>query len=205
MTFKTLNNIEKTFKFSRRLSLFTIALSVVLSLVVVVLSYDMVRKEREKIYVLDRGKSLILALQTDMSQNRPVEARDHVRMFHELFFSLSPDNEAINTNLKRALELADKTAYNYFKDFLEAGYYNRIIRANIIQRIKIDSIECNFDSYPYSVVTHCQQIITRESNVTVRQLQTSCLLENTTRSDNNSHGFLITEFKILNNKTQKDD
>ena len=54
-------------------------------------------KQREKIYVLDGGKSLMMALSQDLSQNRPAEAREHVRRFHELFFSLSPQKDAIGT------------------------------------------------------------------------------------------------------------
>ncbi len=38
-------------------------------------------EQREKIYVLDNGKSLMLALSQDLSQNRPAEAREHVRRF----------------------------------------------------------------------------------------------------------------------------
>ena len=41
------------------------------------------------------GKSLMLALSQDVRQNRPVEAREHVRRFHELFFTLSPEKSAI--------------------------------------------------------------------------------------------------------------
>ena len=33
----------------------------------------------------------MLALSQDLSQNRPAEAREHVRRFHELFFTLSPE------------------------------------------------------------------------------------------------------------------
>ena len=39
--------------------------------------------------------SLMLALSQDLSQNSPVEAREHIRRFHELFFTLSPDRAAI--------------------------------------------------------------------------------------------------------------
>ena len=56
--------------------------------------------QREKIYVLDEGKSLMLALSQDLEQNRPVEAREHVRRFHELFFTLSPDKNAIEGNIR---------------------------------------------------------------------------------------------------------
>ena len=47
----------------------------------------------------------MLALSQDLEQNRPVEAREHVRRFHELFFTLSPDKSAIEGNIQRAMFL----------------------------------------------------------------------------------------------------
>ena len=44
---------------------------------------------------MDQGKSLIVALSQDAALNRPVEAREHVRRMHELFFTLAPDKAAI--------------------------------------------------------------------------------------------------------------
>ena len=76
-------------------------------------SYSFAEQQRQKIYVLDNGKSLMLALAQDASINRPVEAREHVRRFHELFFTLAPDKNAIESNMKRAFNLADKSAFDY--------------------------------------------------------------------------------------------
>lgn len=109
-----MKNIETSF---RQIRLYSIIFLVLCSVVVVwsvYSSYDFAEKQREKIYVLDGGKSLMLALSQDLSQNRPAEAREHVRRFHELFFTLSPDKSAIEHNVKRALLLADKSAYNYY-------------------------------------------------------------------------------------------
>lgn len=53
--------------------------------------YCVAQKSREKIYVLDQGNPLLLALSQDVSQNRPVEARDNVKHFYELFLILSID------------------------------------------------------------------------------------------------------------------
>lgn len=204
MIFKTLNNIEKTYRFGRRIAVLAMLASFAFSGAVVVLSYIKIEQERQKVYVLDRGKSLILALQQDMATNLPVEARDHIRMFHEFFFTLSPDNAAINANMRRAFNLADETAYNYYNDLLSAGYYNRLVRSNILQRCVIDSIACDFDSYPYAVTTFCQQIIIRENTQTVLRLVTSCTLEKAVRSDNNPHGFLIRNLRILKNEQEKE-
>lgn len=200
MEFKSLKNIETSF---RQIRLYSIIFLVLCSVVVVwsvYSSYDFAEKQREKIYVLDGGKSLMLALSQDLSQNRPAEAREHVRRFHELFFTLSPDKSAIEHNVKRALLLADRSAYNYYSDFAEKGYYNRIIAGNINQVLKVDSVVCNFDSYPYEARTYAKQMIIRASNVTERSLVTTCRLLNSSRSDDNPNGFTIEGFTIIENK-----
>lgn len=200
MEFKSLKNIETSF---RQIRLYSIIFLVLCSVVVVwnvYSSYDFAEKQREKIYVLDGGKSLMLALSQDLSQNRPAEAREHVRRFHELFFTLSPDKSAIEHNVKRALLLADKSAYNYYSDFAEKGYYNRIIAGNINQVLKVDSVVCNFDTYPYQARTYAKQMIIRASNVTERSLVTTCRLLNSSRSDDNPNGFTIEGFTIIENK-----
>lgn len=200
MEFKSLKNIESSF---RQIRLFGIVFVCVCTGIVgyaLWKSYSFAEKQREKIYVLDRGKSLMLALSQDLSQNRPVEAREHVKRFHELFFTLSPDKNAIESNIQRSFFLADKSAFNYYKDLSEKGYYNRIISGNINQTVQVDSVVCNFDRYPYQVVTYARQMIVRESSVTERSLVTRCRLLNSVRSDNNPHGFTIEAFEITINK-----
>ena len=200
MEFKSLKNIETSF---RQIRLFGIVFIMLCAAVVIYSlwsSYAFAEKQREKIYVLDGGKSLMLALSQDLSQNRPAEAREHVRRFHEFFFTLSPEKSAIEHNVKRALLLADKSAYNYYSDFAEKGYYNRLIAGNINQVLQVDSVVCNFDGYPYKVDTYARQMIIRASNVTQRSLVTTCRLLNASRSDDNPNGFTIEGFTILENK-----
>jgi conjugative transposon TraK protein len=117
-----------------------------------------------------------------------------------LFFTLSPDKNAIESNIRRALFLVDKSAFGYYKDLTEKGYYNRIISGNINQTLQVDSVVCDFDSYPYKVFTYARQMIIRESNVTERSLVTHCNLLNSVRSDNNPHGFTMESFEIVENR-----
>lgn len=200
MEFKTLRNIESSFK---QIRLFTFVFAVLcfgVVGVVVIKSYQFAEEQRQKIYVLDNGKSLMVALSQDMSINRPVEAREHVRRFHELFFTVAPDKNAIESNVKRAFNLADQSAFDYYKDLQEKGYYNRIISGNIQQRVEVDSVVANFDSYPYYVKTYARQFIIRSSNLTIRSLITNCSLVNSVRSDSNPQGFTIEKFNVLENK-----
>ena len=193
MEFKSLKNIETSFRQIRLFTLVFACLCAVVTGFALWKSYSFAEAQRQKIYVLDNGKSLMLALSQDVRQNRPVEAREHVRRFHELFFTLSPDKSAIEGNIKRSLLLADKSAFNYYKDLSEKGYYNRIISGNINQMIEIDSLRCDFDKYPYSVRTFARQIILRESSVTERSLVTTaaCWMRSgatTTRRASSSRG-----------------
>lgn len=200
MEFKTLKNIENSFQ---QIRLYAVVFAVICIGIVgfaVWKSYDFAREQRQKIYVLDNGKSLMLALSQDASINRPVEAREHVRRFHELFFTLAPDKNAIESNMSRAFNLADKSAFNYYKDLSEKGYYNRIISGNVQQRTEVDSVVCDFDTYPYAVRTYAKQFIIRSSNITRRNLITSCYLVNSVRSDSNPQGFNIEKFTVVENR-----
>ncbi|TDE53301.1 conjugative transposon protein TraK [Flavobacterium sp. GT3P67] len=200
MEFKTLRNIENSFHQIRLYALVFAVLCISVAGYAVWQSYHFAEEQRQKIYVLDNGKSLMLALAQDASINRPVEAREHVKRFHELFFTLAPDKKAIESNMSRAFNLADKSAFDYYKDLSEKGYYNRIISGNVQQRIEVDSVVCNFEIYPYAVRTYAKQFIIRSSNVTKRNLVTSCYLLNSVRSDNNPQGFNIEKFTVAENK-----
>lgn len=200
MEFKSLRNIENSFK---QIRLYALVFATVCLLVVgftIYRSYDFAKEQREKIYVLDKGKSLMLALSQDASINRPVEAREHVRRFHELFFTLSPEKAAIEGNMQRAFNLADKTAFDYYKDLLEKGYYSRVISGNIQQRVEVDSIKIDLNNYPYKTMTYATQYIIRSSNLTKRNLVTSSQLISAVRSDNNPQGFIIEKFTVVENK-----
>ena len=200
MEFKTLKNIESSFRHLRLFSMLFLGACTLISVAAVWKSYRFAEAQRQKIYVLDQGKSLILALSQDMAQNRPVEAREHVRRFHELFFTLSPDKAAIESNLNRALLMADRSALSYYKALSEKGFFNRLIAGGISQTVRIDSIRCNFDSYPYQVTTYARQRIMRESTITERSLVTTCRLINAVRSDNNPQGFLLENLNVIENK-----
>ena len=200
MEFKSLKNIESNFRLIRICCALFAGLCAAVAVASVGFSYAFAERQRQKIYVLDGGRSLMVALSQDLSQNRPVEAREHVRRFHELFFTLSPDKAAIESNLNRALLMADRSALSYYKALSEKGFFNRLIAGNVSQMVKVDSMQCDFDRYPYEVTTYARQRILRESTVTERSLVTTCRLVNTSRSDNNPQGFMVEALNIVENK-----
>lgn len=193
------HDIEQSFKGLKLVSLLSIAASVVIAVASVLSSHSFAEKQRQKIYVLDQGKSLLLALQTDAIISKELEIKDHVERFHELFFNLSPQAKAINENLDKALNLSDESAFNYSQDLAEKGYYSRIVSANITQQVIVDSVVVTDRNYPYKVKTYARQYVIRESNMSEYSLVSTCQLIDIPRSDVNPHGLLIEKFQVTEN------
>ena len=192
-------DIEKSFSRMKTLTMVCVVASFLFAAVSAMLAFSYAERQRQKIYVLDQGKSLILALQSDAVLNRDIEIRDHVTRFHELMFTLSPQKQTITESLDRAFNLADKSAYDYSQDLAEKGYYSRLVSANISQQMVVDSVVFQGSGYPYQVKTYARQYVVRESTMSEYSFVSSCQLIDAQRSDVNPHGLLIEKFRVLEN------
>ena len=192
-------DIEGSFKRLSMMTIVSVGGALFFALVVGVSALNYAEKQRQKIYVLDQGKSLLLALQTDAILSKDVEIRDHVTRFHELMFTLSPQKQTIQENLDRAFNLADRSAFEYSQDLAEKGYYARLVSANISQQMIVDSVKFVSNSYPYQVRTYARQYVVRESTVSQYSFVSTCQLINAGRSDVNPHGLIIEKFKVIKN------
>jgi conjugative transposon TraK protein len=101
------------------------------------------------------------------------------------------------------LYLADGSAKQQYDNLKENNYYTNIISGNISQTVEADSITINTNSYPYYFHYSGRQKIVRPTSIVTRTLITEGYLRNVSRSDNNSHGFLIEKWKTLENTDQK--
>jgi conjugative transposon TraK protein len=197
--FKKAKNIDTAFQQVRLFCILVIAGCMALSGYAI---YNMSRTTSaagRRIYILANGKA-IEALGVDRKDDIPVEARDHIKTFHHYFFSLDPDDKVIQANIGKALYLADGSAKRLYDNLRESNYYSNIISANISQEITIDSIQLNIDQYPFLFICYAKEKIIRTTSTVTRDLITEGYLRNVSRSDNNSHGFLIERFNILENK-----
>ena len=192
-------DIEKSFRRQSLLTVVAVGGSLLLAIVVGLSALSFAEKQRSKIYVLDQGKSLLLALQTDAILSKDVEIRDHVTRFHELMFTLSPQKQTIQENLDRAFNLADRSAFEYSQDLAEKGYYARIVSANISQQMLVDSVVFVGSGYPWQVKTYARQYVVRESKVSLYSFVSTCQVLDGRRSDVNPHGLLIEKFKVIQN------
>ena len=201
--FQSLKTMQSAFALTRIYLVLITILALGIGGYAVYASYQFAEAQRQKIYVLDQGQSLLMALSHHVSENRVAEAKSHIKHFHEYFFTLSPERSAIENNVSEALFLADNSASEVYLRLKEEGFYERIIASGIVCEVQIDSIAIDDTSYPYRVRTFGTTSLVRRSSITYRNLETVCSLLNCTRTDNNPHGFLIENWQVVDNSDIK--
>src|SRR5688572_7065419 len=142
--FKKTKNIDTAFRHIQVFSIAFLAGSLLISIMIAYKSFRFVSEAEQRIYILANGKALE-AYSADRKDNVPVEARDHVKMFHHYFFTMDPDDKVIQSNINRALYLADGSAKQQYDNLKENGYYTNLISGNISQEMLTDSIIINTD------------------------------------------------------------
>lgn len=200
--FRQMKNIDTAFRQVRLFSIVFVFACTLITAFALYSSHRLVTRSTERIYVLANGKALE-AMAAERKDNIPVEARDHVKMFHHYFFTQDPDDKVIQSNMAKALYLADASAKRQYDNLRENGYFNNLIAGNVSQEIEADSILISTNSYPYYFLYKGVQTITRPSAVVSRSLVTEGYLRNVSRSDNNPHGFLVEKWRTIENRDLK--
>lgn len=196
---KVSNSITESFS---KLKFVTIACVVCTFLTAVVCVYytmNEVHALGRTVYVLNNGQVLTASRQ-DVSVTRIDEVKAQSENFHKLFFNISPNKDMVTRNINAALEISDKSAYDYFNDLQERGFYKRFAQASAVQEVVIDSVKVNMKSYPYQVMTYASLFVTRESNITFSSLITRCNMIDVPRNPKNLNGLQIEKFEVVENR-----
>ena len=196
---KHFNDIDQSFKAMKWVTAIALAASAVAMLGTVLLYISKTEALTGTIYVVDRG-SAVMASRTHEDGYRDIEADDHVLRFHELMLNVTPNAESIKRNLDRALILSDKSAYDYYMDLSEKGFYQRMISANITQEFVADSVRVDLQSYPYRVRTYGKLYLMRESNINLYEFESEAQLVEVERSPSNPHGLMLEKFHVTRNE-----
>src|SRR5579864_694046 len=99
--FKQAKNIDTAFRYIRMFSIATVTGCVLITLYALYSNHRILSESQQRIFILANDKALE-AYAADRKDNIPVEARDHIRMFHHYFFSLDPDEKVITGNIAKA-------------------------------------------------------------------------------------------------------
>ena len=192
---KYYSGIDRELRRRRGLVTATLAFAAAVCIGVVLLSFRFVSRSRDTVYVVDKGSTLMATI-AEGNVQRDLEVEDHIRRFHELMFNLAPSSESQKRNLEQALHMADRSAYDWWQDQSESGYYSRLVSANISQEIRIDSVRFSMQQYPYPARLYGKVFLTRESNITAYDFVSECRLSDVPRSRSNPHGLMVERFAV---------
>lgn len=190
-----IKNIESKIRLATFLSMGSFLTSIIISGFVSAYAYQQVANARQSIYILD-NEIPILAKQTNMQMNRPAEYKAAVDLFHSLFFNLTPDDKHIEYQMGKAMYFVDETGVGQYNNLKEKGYFNSILSSSSVLSIQTDSIVIDQNRFRY----YGKQKIDRRSATITRSIITEGELIDIPRSENNSHGVLITNWKTIENK-----
>lgn len=161
-------------------------------------------KQNDRIYALEGEVPVMIALGQNVKENRQAEAKAQLELFHKLFFSIVPDIGEIKYNMGKAMLMSDKSVSDQYTLLEENGYFRQICEAQIRCSYICDSIKLDLANYPYHALVYGRTSIVRSSGTTVRNLVTSCNLRNVLRTEEIPHGFLIEEFRVIDNSNNQE-
>jgi len=190
-----IKNIEQKMKLTFLTSLAVFIMSTIIIIFTIIWAFNKISEERQNIYVLDNGVPMLVN-RTNQIANRGVEYKSHINMYHQLFFTLPPDDDFIKSNLSKAMYLIDETGLKQYNNLKEKSFYNQIISSSSVLSVKTDSVHVEPD---FSFTYYGTQRIDRKTSIIKRSLVTSGYLKDVPRTINNPHGLLITDWKTIKN------
>lgn len=195
-----LKNIESAFRHIKTFSLVLIVAVTGVCCSTVYWCITEVDKVQQRVYILSNGR-LLEATAANRRDNLGIELKDHIKMFHFYFFTLSPDEALIKSQLTKALYLADGSAKSQYDNLKENGYYANLVAGNVNQRIEVDSISVDINEQPYRFRYYAKLFITRSTSIVTRSVITEGVVRDGLQpSENNLHGFLIERWNTIENR-----
>ncbi|RLJ30719.1 conjugative transposon TraK protein [Chryseobacterium sp. 7] len=197
MDLKKLREIPSTYSLVKKalfLSFFITVIAIVSSGIWAVYISKVFTK---KIYVLtEKGQAAIANSMNneDYENYRLPEIKNHIKVFHRLFFGY--DQFSYDKNINEALYLIGNSGKQLYLSLKANGHFARIQSQNLVQKLDIDSIKVNDKEYPYHASVYGKLRVSRvDQNVSTKNLfYASFDLYNVSRTENSPHGLLIENY-----------
>ncbi len=192
-----IKNIEQKVKLSLIVSVAAILGGSTLGAIGLLSGYTVAKESGKQVYVITDGLPQV-ATRTSTEEMFDIEAKNTVRTFHRLFFTLPPDDKYIEKTLDEALYLIDESGVRQKNALMDKGFYTDILAHSANFSIVCDSITINKEDMTF--VYYGKQMIQKKYTLTERELITSGGLRPIPRTENNPFGYLIVDYKTLSNK-----
>ncbi len=192
-----IKNIEQKIKLATIVSVLALIAAVIIVIFTLLISSKQLHESRKSIYVLANGVP-VSAEHRYSDDTRDIEYKSHIEKFHNLFFTITPDNEFIEKNIAKAMYLIDESGIQQYNTLKEKGFYSQIMSASAVLTLIPDSVVVDYKNRYFRY--YGKQKIDRKSSTSTRSLITEGYLKDIPRSENNPHGLLILNWRTIENK-----
>lgn len=194
--FKSLTEVNVANKFYKSLAIISVSVSSFVCLAVFISSNKAVERERSKVYALDADGNVLPMVQHSMREQRPVEAKAHVRMLLTYLFDI--DRFTYKDKLARAYDLGNNSIYALYREQEEGGWYVDVEQYNARSTLVINSMESTDGGDHYLV--HADFLVVINSDITKNkqyELAMDFVVENGTvdRTERNPHNMMVTQIR----------
>lgn len=128
------------------------------------------------------------------------EVRNHVRMFHDSFWTFDKDN--YEENIQSVLPLGGKSIRKIYNDLLKTGYFDKMTTQSLSQKLKIKKIRIkprakgsNFNRVRLFGLLVVKRSDQRRVSIKSRFIANFNVVESV-RTDDNPHGLLIKNYEV---------
>ena len=202
MELKGLKNYSRAYAGMRLIAILSVISSLVFSIVVFVLCQLEINKNKHSIYVMKKDGSVVSATSTLQSpEERGFEFQDHVRQFYKLWYEL--DQNSYKRNIDKGLLLVGDCGKELYNEYKEQDLYTLLNSKNISTSVEITEVKVNMSQYPAIGYIKGIQTIKRLNGEAKRNMNCTFTIYDMKRSDDNSHGAKIEEWKVVDNSPIK--
>lgn len=154
---------------------------------------------QNSIYVIDKTGAIASANRMQQTKDtRLFEYKDQVKSFFQLWYQLDP--ASYNGNINNALKLIGKSGKVLYAQYLDAEIEKKLITNGITTKSYVDSIKFDTSTLPVKGIVYGRQDIIRKNVTTKRMMVCTFTITDINRSEDNSHGALIDNWNVINNK-----
>ena len=197
------NQQDKNNNNLRRTMVFSIFVSLIISLFSIGSLFFFYFRSSNNIFVMDKSGNIASAFKKDIDGEKSVEIDNHVRMIYNTFFSYSPSNYKKQVEL--GLDLTGEKGRLLYQTYNGQGWFNTVVQNNLTVSSMVDSIKIDAYTYPYKFKSYGKQFVRRFDFVEQRNLILEGELYDQPRvMEKNPHG-LEANFIIVDNRTTKSD
>lgn len=199
MNLNSLKDIPTSFSLAKKAIVMCIAVSTVVCLGSLSWAFYVTTNFAETAYILTDNGQMALAKgisTADVEAFREPEIKNHINMFHHLFWDF--DQYSLEHNMDRALHLIGNSGKELYLTLKAKGHFSKIKTQNLVQTLTIDSLKLNTTMSPAKAAVYGKLKIKRTDQYKEKTDQFTAFfdLHTVLRTDENPHGLLIENYDV---------